>query len=200
MMGSLRIQELHGREIEPWIDSIGSLRIRIFRKFPYLYDGTLMEEREYLRTYVEAQDSLAALVLNESGAAIGVTTCVPLANECPEFRDPFQRAGLDLAEVCYFGESLLLPEFRGRGLGKEFFVRRESHARQLGLKIAAFCAVDRPNDHPLQPLDYRPLDSFWVSQGFRKQPGLQARFMWKDVSEPDPTEKTLTFWTKSLHA
>ena len=71
---------------------------------------------------------------------------MPLADEAPEFRKPFLDAGLAVDNYLYFGESIVLPEWRGVGLGKEFFARREEHARRLGLTATAFCAVDRPED------------------------------------------------------
>jgi GNAT superfamily N-acetyltransferase len=99
-------------------------------------------------------------------------------------------------DVCYFGESILLPQLRGKGVGKEFFRRREAHAQRLGVKWTAFCAVDRPVDHPQRPPGYRPLDDFWTAQGYTRRPGMQATFMWKEIGESAESPKTLTFWLK----
>jgi GNAT superfamily N-acetyltransferase len=191
------IHELRGAELEPWLDALGSLRIRVFREFPYLYDGSSDYERDYLRIYQETPGSLVVLVTSPAGEVVGATTCLPLAAEGPEFRQPFEQQGIDVSEILYFGESLLLPEWRGRGLGKAFFDHRETHARRLGLPVTAFCAVDRPPDHPLRPDHYRPLDGFWESRGYVKQPALRATFSWKEIGEPTESPKTLTFWTKS---
>jgi hypothetical protein len=65
------------------------------------------------------------------------------------------------------------------------------------MTTTAFCTVDRPETHPLRPRDYRPLDGFWSSQGYTKQPSLQAAFSWKEIGEESQSPKTLTFWTKS---
>lgn len=196
----LQIHELHGAALRPWLDGVGALRLSVFREFPYLYDGTLEEERQYLRTYLEAPGSLIVLIVNGRGEAVGASTCLPLSEEEPEFQQPFRDAGMDIPKVCYFGESILIPELRGRGLGKEFFKRREAHARHLGMETAAFCAVDRPDGHPLRPAGYRPLDPFWTSQGYTRQPDLRASFVWKETGEAAPSPKTLTFWTKSWRA
>lgn len=196
MTNELTILELRGAGLEPWLDRLGSLRIRVFREYPYLYDGSLDYEREYLSTYLGSERSLAVLVTDPRGEVVGATTCLPLADEGPEFREPFVRHGIDVATICYFAESILLPEFRGRGLGKEFFRRREAQTRRLGLACSAFCAVDRPVDHPRRPADYRPLDAFWQSRGFVEHPELKASFDWKEIGEPAPSPKTLTFWMK----
>lgn len=192
----LRYVELRGVELAPWLDALGGMRIKVFREYPYLYDGTLEYEREYLQTYVNSPNSLVVLVVDESGHAVGATTCLPLVDEGPEFQEPFVKAGFALEDVCYFGESILLPEYRGKGIGKEFFKRREAHAARLGVKWMAFCAVNRPADHALRPADYRELDEFWRSQGYVKNPDLQAEFVWKEIGEDEESPKRLTFWMK----
>ena len=50
----LRYEHRHGAEIEPHLEALGGLRIVVFREFPYLYEGTLAAEREYLQVYVRS--------------------------------------------------------------------------------------------------------------------------------------------------
>jgi GNAT superfamily N-acetyltransferase len=179
---------------------LGGLRIAVFREFPYLYEGDLAYEREYLRTYLSCPRSLVVFARDAAGRTVGATTCMPMADETEGFRGPFERAGVPTEDVLYLGESIVLPEFRGGGLGAEFFARREAHARRLGLPTTAFCAVDRPADHPARPAHHRPLDAFWTRQGYRRRPELQAVFPWKEVGEEQESPKTLTFWTKTWTA
>ena len=169
MSDELTYHELSGAALEPWLDGLGRLRIRVFREYPYLYDGTLEYEREYLMTYVRSPESLVVLVTDENENVVGATTCIPLRDEGPEFQEPFRKAGWDVNDICYFGESILLPELRGRGIGSEFLKRREAHAQKLGARWTAFCAVDRAADHPMRPADYRPLDEFWKSRGHTRR-------------------------------
>ena len=191
----LSLQNFHGAELAPHLDALGELRIAVFHEYPYLYAGTLEHEREYLGTYVRSSGSLVVLVFDDD-RVVGATTCLPMLDEGPEFQAAFVQAGYDLSTICYFGESILLPAYRGRGIGKEFFVRREAHVRKLGLELSTFCAVDRPAEHVLRPQGYRPLDDFWRSQGYVKRPELQATFVWQEIGEETESPKTLTFWTK----
>jgi GNAT superfamily N-acetyltransferase len=191
----LRLQNFHGAELAPHLDALGELRIAVFREYPYLYVGTLEHEREYLRTYLQSSGSLVVLVFDDD-RVVGATTCLPMLDEGPEFQAAFVQAGYDLATICYFGESILLPAYRGKGIGKEFFVRREAHVRTLGMKLSTFCAVDRPAGHALRPVGYRELDDFWRSQGYVRHPELQATFVWKEIGEEVESPKTLTFWVK----
>lgn len=191
------VHELSGASLDDsLLDELGKLRIRVFRQYPYLYDGDELYEREYLRRYRDAENSLVVLVMDAVGSLVGATTCLPMTEEGPEFRQAFEQQGTDVSEIFYFGESVLLEKWRGRGIGKLFFDRRESHARKLGYRITAFCAVDRPRDHPQRPPAYRPLDGFWRQRGYEKQAGIQARFSWRELGKAVETEQTLTFWTR----
>lgn len=192
-----RLTEVPGPELGPWVDALGGLRIAVFREFPYLYDGDLDYERRYLSVYLGCPGAKVVLVHDTKGALVGATTCLPLADEDQGFRRPFESAGENPADWLYLGESLLLPAWRGRGLGKVFFERREAHARELGLRRTAFCAVERPVTHPLRPVGYRPLDAFWTSRGYVRRPDLRASYPWKDIGETLETPKTLAFWTKT---
>lgn len=194
---SLTLLPFRGAELSPHLDALGTLRITVFREYPYLYDGSLDYERDYLQCYLRCPRSLVVLAF-DGDKVVGATTCMPMSEEGPEFQAAFRGAGYDLETICYFGESILLPAYRGHGLGKAFFAHREAHARAIGAQIATFCAVDRPADHPLRPAGYRPLDAFWQAQGYKKHPEFQATFVWKEIGEETESPKTLTFWLKHL--
>jgi GNAT superfamily N-acetyltransferase len=198
MSDSLEIQTMTGAAVEAHIPALARLRIQVFREFPYLYDGDLDYEARYLRTYARAPGSVVVLVL-DGGKAVGASTALPLTEADPAFQRPFREQGFEPSRVFYLGESVLLPAYRGRGLGVRFFEEREAHARRLGgFSWATFCAVDRPADHPRRPPEYRPLDAFWDKRGYSRHPELVATFRWKDLDEERETEKPMTFWLKRL--
>lgn len=197
MSGRAVVETLAGKAVEQAIPDLARLRIAVFRDFPYLYDGDLEYERKYLRKFAQLPES--TLVVARDGAAIvGASTALPMVNAGDEVARPFRDAGRDPAVYCYFGESVLLPAYRGQGIGVAFFMQREERARALGFRYATFCAVDRPADHPRRPKDYVPLDRFWTHRGYQKRPELVATFSWKELDEPEESAKTLTFWVKTL--
>ncbi|HAF41586.1 MAG TPA: GNAT family N-acetyltransferase [Sphingobium sp.] len=190
-----------GAALTAALDSLAELRIAVFRAFPYLYDGDHGYERDYLTTYAQSPDALVVGAF--AGAAgqerlVGAATAAPMADHAAEFAAPFRACGIDLADVYYFGESVLLPEWRGHGIGHAFFDRREARARELGFPLASFCAVIRPADHPARPAGYSPLDPFWRKRGFAPVDGLVGHFAWKDIGHATQTDHAMQFWTKRL--
>jgi hypothetical protein len=86
-------------------------------------------------------------------------------------------------------------------MGVRFFEVREAHARTLpGCRMAAFCAVERPDHHPARPPDFVPLAKFWAQRGFTRQPDMTCDISWKDVGDTQETPKRMVFWTKALAA
>ena len=202
----LRIETRTGDAILPLLADLERLRVRVFRDWPYLYDGDAGHrdgdtsyETRYLRTYAESPGA-AVVVALDGDRPVGASTCIPLAEETANIIAPFATRGWDLRHFCYFGESVLLPEYRGRGAGVRFFEQRETHARSSGTDCAftCFCAVERPADHPLRPPGYIPLDRFWRHRGYMKRPDLTCAMRWREVGARDESDHVLVFWVKSL--
>lgn len=194
---SVTVATLTGADIVPVVDALAGLRISVFRDFPYLYDGDRAYEARYLGDFL-AIPGAAVVAARDGRALVGAATCAPLAGEVDAFRQPFEDAGMDVSRICYFGESVLRPDYRGQGIGHRFFDGREAHARAFSLEYASFCAVIRPDDHPLRPAGYRPLDAFWEKRGYARADGLTCRFSWRDIGEREETEKSMQFWMRAL--
>lgn len=198
MIDSLTFHRLTGSAFRPVFDDLAALRITVFRDFPYLYEGTVAYEKTYLETYARAGRSFLFAVY-DGDRMVGATTALPLTDETGDVQQPFRDAGYDLDTIFYFGESLLLPAYRGLGLGHRFFDEREAHARQFGqYTLTCFCAVQRPGDHRLRPADYQPLDAFWTKRGYRRAPNLRSLFEWPDLGETESTPKPMVYWTRPL--
>ncbi|GAB2523321.1 GNAT family N-acetyltransferase [Spirosoma aerophilum] len=194
----LTFRRLQGPAFRTVFRDLAALRITVFHDFPYLYEGTVSYEKNYLETYARSERSLLFTVY-DGDRMVGATTAIPLRDETSEVREPFLTAGYDIDALFYFGESILLPAYRGLGLGNRFFDEREAHARQFGhYKMACFCSVQRPENHPLRPADYRPLDEFWIKRGYTRDDQLQSSFFWLDRGESVETAKPMVYWTRKL--
>ena len=191
------VRPLVGPERDAALEDVARLRIAVFRDWPYLYDGDLEYERAYLEPY---RDNPRAALIGafDSDRLVGAATGTPLEDHADEFGGALAGIGVPMAQVFYCAESVLLPAYRGLGIGHRFFDERESHARALGRTHVAFCAVQRPADHPARPAGYRPLDAFWRARGYAPVPGAIARFAWRDLGDSVETEKPLQFWMRAL--
>ena len=194
---SLVIEVVRADEMASVLPDLAQLRITVFRDFPYLYDGDLEYEQRYLNRFSQAQGAVI-VVAREGAQVVGAATGVPLGEVEPEFALPFQQRGYDMSTIFYCAESVLLSEYRGRGIGHAFFDHREAHARALGATQCCFCSVIRPDTHPAKPATYRSLDGFWHKRGYAPLPDATVSFDWKDVDEDIETQKKLQVWTRQL--
>ncbi|MEN0000079.1 MAG: GNAT family N-acetyltransferase [Pseudomonadota bacterium] len=193
----VEVRALSRDEAVAHFDDLARLRIEVFRQWPYLYDGDLDYERAYLQTYFASQNAFIAGAFAD-GRLVGACTASPLQDHAAEFAEPFRQAKRDLRDHFYFGESVLLAPYRGQGIGDQFLRVREEEARHQGFNTCIFAAVERPQDHPMRPPEYTPLDGFWRKRGYAPIPGFETQFSWRDIGETQETAKPMRFWSKDL--
>lgn len=194
---TVTVRSLTGADLDGALDDVATLRIAVFRDWPYLYDGDRDYERRYLARFRDSPDAI--LIGAFDGARlIGAATGAPMEDHATDFGAALAAVDLPLARIFYCAESVLLPEYRGRGIGHRFFDEREAHARALGRDHVAFCSVIRPQDHPARPQEARSNDAFWRKRGYAPLPGVTAEFAWRDLGEAGETSKPLQFWMRRL--
>ncbi len=194
----LTYKTFKGKEIESVILDLAQLRIIVFKDYPYLYEGSIVYEQEYLQTYINSERSFLFSVWDDD-KMVGATTCIPLSNETADVQEPFIKAEMNIENIFYFGESILLSKYRGLGIGNRFFEERENHARSFGtFEKTCFCSVVRPENHPLKPENYQPHDIFWTKRGYKKDENLQSQFDWLDINESKSTLKPMVYWVKNI--
>ena len=196
----MRLETMTGADLIACLPALARLRIEIFRAWPYLYEGNDAYERAYLQSYASCPRA-AVIVAWDGDEPVGASTCMPLEEAEAAITEPFRNRGWEPSRFFYFGESVLRAEYRGKGVGVDFFAAREAHALRVSdCDHACFCSVRRPPDHPARPPDYTPLDAFWRRRGYRPAPGLECTMSWKDVGEAGETSKPLAFWIKALRS
>ncbi|MFV0295227.1 MAG: GNAT family N-acetyltransferase [Hyphomicrobiaceae bacterium] len=195
---ALSIEPLTGGAIEAILPELARLRIAVFRDWPYLYDGNYDYERDYFAGFSKAPGSVV-IAAHDGDQLVGAATATVMGGHADGFEKPFVEAGYDTSTIFYFGESILLPRYRGQGAGHRFFDERERHARTFpGIRQASFCAVVRSPDHPKKPADYVPLEAFWTRRGYQPVPGLVGTFEWRDIGDDKATAKPMQYWITDL--
>lgn len=193
----IRVERLTGDALAAALPDVARLRIAVFRAYPYLYEGDVAYEERYLQVYRDSADAI--LVGAYDGARlIGAATGAPMEDHADDFGAAFAESGIALDRIFYCAESVLLPEYRGQGIGHRFFDLREAQARELGRDYAAFCSVMRPKDHPARPETYQPLDGFWHKRGYAPLPGAVAQFNWREIGAAQESAHDLQVWMRAL--
>ena len=194
---SVCIKTCTNEEAAAFLPRLAELRIAVFREYPYLYEGNMAYEMEYLHSFLHVRDVVLVVAL-DGDRVVGVSTGMPLSGQPLLVQQPWVTAGESISDIFYLSESVLQKEYRGQGIGVRFFEEREAWARQLGFVRTAFCAVIRPPDDPWRPVDYVPLDAFWHNRGYQPKKGTICQMSWQMVYETEETEKSLQFWSKDL--
>lgn len=196
---SVTVERLTDAALQAAIPDVSRLRIAVFREWPYLYDGDAAYEADYLAAFVQAE-SAVVVVARDGETIVGAATAAALDAHTPEFSDLFAARDIDPATVFYCGESVLLPAYRGAGIGHAFFDIREQAAFEsaAGYRRSTFCAVVRPQEDPRAPRTYRPLDPFWRKRGYAPVTGLVGSYAWRDIGKTDEIAHPMQFWMRDL--
>ena len=96
-MSAVSIITVAGAALQARIEQLAALRIRVFRDFPYLYDGTIEYEQKYLQTYIDHPDSVIVLAFDDvDNKIVGASTAIPMRDETAELQKPFLEHGYDI--------------------------------------------------------------------------------------------------------
>lgn len=195
---NIKIRTFTGTGIKTYLPTVARLRLEVFRDYPYLLDGSIQQETQYLKKFAGCKEAVLVVVFDGS-EIVGASTGLPLENEIDAIKKPFIEKKLDISSYFFFGESTLLKKYRGRGIGHHFFDEREAHVlKQKRYRHICFCSLVRPKEKYPIPGDYIPLDDFWKKRGYVQNPEITCTLTWKDLHKTRETPKPLTFWIKSL--
>lgn len=198
MLSDIKVRTFTGKSVKAYLPSLARLRLEVFREYPYLYEGTLDQEMQYLKKFIQSPEAIVVLAFDGT-TIVGASPGIPLENEIEPLQTPFINNGLDVSSFYYFGKSVLLKKYRGRGIWHHFFDLREDHVKRLEkFRHICFCEVSRPEDHPKKPPDYLPLEDFWRKRGYVKHAEMKGELAWHDIEEKAESPKTMLFWIKDL--
>nr|WP_256478458.1 GNAT family N-acetyltransferase [Notoacmeibacter sp. MSK16QG-6] len=181
------------------LTGLARLRISVFGDWPYLYDGDEAYEARYLGNFIDGDGAFVAAAF-DGDTLIGAATAAPLLQHMDDVAEPIRQLGLDPKSIFYLSESVLLPKYRGAGIGHGFFDMREDEARRQNFSSAMFCAVDREAGDHRRPVNARSLEPFWRGRGYRRVDGPKAHISWREKGQSNETDHSLTLWMRDLNA
>lgn len=191
----MNIIQLDSGSIRAHSDNLANLNLTIFREYPYLYSGRLEDELRSLSHYADHGSVLVAL---DCGTIVGAITGMPLDQESLDFTQALRGVGRDPVQYYYIGEIMVQAPYRGSGLGTGMLERFEQQIRQAASFTHACCVtVVRPDNHPLRPTGFRPMEPFCYRQGYLPVQGAVAEVVWQQIDGTTPRNR-LQYWEKPL--
>jgi len=198
MMTDIHVRSFTGNGLKPYLHSLAKLRMEVFREFPYFEEPDLEKETQLIRKLFQNRESIGVLIFDNT-TLVGVSLGYPLSLEEASLQRPFKDRNLNSEHYFFFGDSVLLKAYRGRGIGHHFFDAREAHIiHYKKFKHICFCVPDGLETSPQKPKDFIPLHGFWRKRGYIQHPEMHCCLSWKTLGEAEPSEKKMVYWIKDL--
>ena len=203
-MTNIEINIYKGIDILPFIEKTSEMRIRLFKEFPYLYQGSMDYEREYMKAYAKDPKSTIAIASCDKNI-IGVSTGIPLVSESSIVDGSAQlitQAGEAPEDYYYYGEILIEPEHRGNKISSKLYSAQNELVKKWGYKKVCILTVVRQKNHPLKPKEYQSLDSMWTHFNYNRFiPPILVTYDWNTFQcsgEVRMQSNELEMWHKTL--
>ncbi len=181
---------------------VSNLRLTYFREYPYLYEGSIDEEKVYLDWLTKLPNS-AVVVAYLKDEPVGFITGAPFCNYDEHFKgsiELFESAGLKPSSYYYVSEVIVVPKHRGKGLARKLFAAIEEYAKRLHFTACCF-VTESYEAHPLKPENYRSLTPLWHKLGYEKS-ALSITYSWQTLQyDKSVTTQThnLDYWLKDFN-
>jgi hypothetical protein len=188
---------LSGHEVIPYLDRLGELRIAVFSEYPYLYDGSIEAEKNYLKMYAQSKSSLVVLSKIDK-KIIGFIAGLPFTESLDnDYKDSFLTEVPIEKTVFYLGEILIQIPYRRNKIGNQLFQLFEHQLKLKGYKKILGCTVIREANSDKQEEGFS-IEQLIISKGAAKCADLIQRIGWKEVGKDESTEHFMQYWEKEL--
>ncbi len=196
-MTDIHVRTFTGSSLKPYAHGIAKLRTEVFREYPYLEEPDFVKETQHLNKVLACKESIGVLIF-DNATLVGASLGYPLRLEEPTTLKTFPEK--QIPSYFFFGDSVLLKTYRGRGIGHHFFDAREAHVHSLKpYQSICFYFPDDIELDPTLPKDFVPLFDFWRKRGYIHHPELKCLIPWRKIAEAKPKERQCSFWIKNLN-
>lgn len=195
--------ELFVSDIAPYLPFMAQMRVKEYAEYPYLYDGDMQEELQYVQWFSTLKHSAMAIAFYND-EPVGFIAGTALTSFDEHFKgscDLFSSAGFDPETYYYFSDAIVMPEHRNKLLLNEMAQAVEEHAQILGYTAGCFVCESHAS-HLLKPKEYKELDPLFKRQGYAKT-DMVISYSWL-TRQADGTTKVQThamnYWIKDFSA
>lgn len=190
------VKTVFGKEILNYIPNISKIRLVGFEERPYLYNGNMEKEEEYVSGYSSTDQSALFLAYN-TNKIVGFLIASPLADYCElastNIQEIFNAHNIPLKDFYYCGEIIVLPQHRNIGVAQKIFAEVEKVAKQLGRKY--LCLMTIKSEHQT------PDNIGFAKFGFDVKKSVKVIYKWPMLDESGKltnAEHKMSFWTKQI--
>lgn len=193
--------ELFVKDIAPYLPFVAQQRLSAYRDYPYLYQGTMEEEIQYLDWFSKLKHS-ALVIAFYHDEPVGFITGTSLSGFDFHYKgsiDLFKNAGLPFDTYYYFSDAIIMPEHRNKSLITQMAQMLEEHADILGYTATCFVCESHAS-HPLKPDGYKELNGLFQKHGYSKTEMVVA-YNWptRQIDGGDKMQvHAMNYWIKQL--
>jgi GNAT superfamily N-acetyltransferase len=196
------IKILTGSAQKALIPFIAAQRIKQYQDYPYLYDGNMQEETDYVAWCLE-QPSSALAVAYIDDAPIGFASGISLVDFDDHMKgsiQAFTHANFNPHNYYYLADIMVVPAYQGNKISSLLLQAIENHARNNAYKNIC-CITENHDTHPFKPIDYVSVVEVLLSRFSYVPSSITLSFEWltrqADGSSAQQTH-ILQYWIKSL--
>ncbi len=159
------VELLTGSSVEPYIEQMIEFRLKYFRVFPYLCEGTREEEMASVMRYIDSPTGHVLALKDENENFGGFLTGISILES--SYSSEFGAVLTCPEKTFYIGEMIFAESFRGRD-GIQRCLEYFHLIKEMGYKSVCCITVQRAENHPLKPEGYRDVSSLCKVLGFKK--------------------------------
>lgn len=199
---NVTIEIVTGRDIANYINAIADFRINIFKEYPYLYEGNIDAEYDYLKNYLTNNQSILVIAKSQK-KIIGLATGVPVMSDFPLLqgvRDEYLRRNIDPSLYYYYGEVIIDKNFRGKKIGSKLRQLMDEKIKTWNFHNVCVFTVIREKEHALRPKNYIDMEKILEHLGFQRS-GYEIHCKWPTIINKDKVEiieNTMELWEKRI--
>jgi hypothetical protein len=192
----LRVEMVSGADMQPYLERIVEYRLKYFKEFPYLYQGNVEEEVEFVEQYIKSSTARVLVLKDQCGNFGGFATGISVMESSHA-----DKLGVIINQpenVYYIGEMIFDELFRGKD-GFRQCLSYFQNIKEMGYKKVCFITVQRDGKYP-RPINYHDHEGAWGVTGFEKYEQT-ITISWPVIQvggDSVAQENILNIWIKKL--